>query len=134
MQGEQTSLGMAWGAVLGIAGLVWGSSTIQHQIQLQVATVNLNSNPLLMTNVLLNYQLIILQKSRRELTGSISSEGDIDADVDGIELEVIPESPKSSRPDPDWNRDSFAEVEVKKKKKPDPKRFYPHSYLFVSLQ
>ena len=51
------------------------------------------------------------------MTGSISSEGDIDADVDGIELEVIPESPKSSRPDPDWDRDSFAEVEVKKKKK-----------------
>ena len=83
------------GAVLGIAGLVWGSSTIQHQIQLQVATVNLNSNPLLMTNVLLNYQLIILQKSRRESTESISSEGDIDADTAGIELEVIPESPKS---------------------------------------
>ena len=43
-----------------------------------------------MTNALLNYQLIILQKSRRESTESISSEGDIDADTAGIELEVIP--------------------------------------------
>lgn len=32
-------IGHGVGAVLGIAGLVWGSSTIQHQIQLQVATV-----------------------------------------------------------------------------------------------
>lgn len=50
--------------------------------------------------------------SRRELTGSVSSEGDIDADVDGIELEAIPESPKSSKPDPDWDRESLAEIEV----------------------
>ena len=49
---------------------------------------------------------------RREL-GSVSSEGDIDVDVDGIELEVIPESPKSSRPDPDWDRESMNEIEVK---------------------
>lgn len=50
--------------------------------------------------------------SRRETTGSVSSEGDVENDVEGIELEVIPESPKSSRPDPDWDRESLAEVEV----------------------
>jgi hypothetical protein len=41
--GRANVIGHGVGAVLGIAGLVWGSSTIQHQIQLQVATVNLNS-------------------------------------------------------------------------------------------
>lgn len=46
------------------------------------------------------------------MTGSVSSEGDLDADVEGVELEVIPESPKSSRPDPDWDRESLAEIEV----------------------
>ena len=49
---------------------------------------------------------------RREASGSVSSEGDAENDVEGIELEVIPESPKSSRPDPDWDRESLAEVEV----------------------
>lgn len=37
--GRPNVIGHGVGAVLGIAGLVWGSSTIQHQIQLQVATV-----------------------------------------------------------------------------------------------
>ena len=47
------------------------------------------------------------------MTGSVSSENDIDLDVDGIELEAIPESPKSSRPDPsDWDRDSLADLEA----------------------
>ena len=32
-------IGHGVGAALGIAGLVWGSSNIQHQIQLQVAMV-----------------------------------------------------------------------------------------------
>ena len=32
-------IGHGVGAALGIAGLVWGSSNIQHQIQLQVAAV-----------------------------------------------------------------------------------------------
>lgn len=50
--------------------------------------------------------------TRREMTGSVSSECDLDADVDGIELEAIPESPKSSRPDPDWDRESLNEIEV----------------------
>jgi hypothetical protein len=36
--GRANVIGHGVGAVLGIAGLVWGSSTIQHQIQLQVAT------------------------------------------------------------------------------------------------
>ena len=38
--GRSNVIGHGVGAVLGIAGLVWGSSTIQHQIQLQVAAVN----------------------------------------------------------------------------------------------
>ncbi|XP_057379206.1 protein unc-79 homolog [Daphnia carinata] len=95
-KGRPNVIGHGVGAVLGIAGLVWGSSTIQHQIQFQVASNKAN----------------ISLSSRRELTGSISSECDIDQDVDGVELEVIPESPKSSRPDPDWDRDSLAEVEI----------------------
>ncbi len=108
-------IGHGVGAVLGIAGLVWGSSTIQQQIQLQVASVIYYN-----TNIVISKNNIFVNKqqtkssapSRREHTGSVSSEGDLDADVDGIELEVIPESPKSSRPDQDWDRDSLAELEV----------------------
>ena len=52
---------------------------------------------------------------QRDLSGSVSSDGDLDQDLEGIELEVIPESPKNARPEPiDWetNRTSSSELEV----------------------
>ena len=52
--------------------------------------------------------------SRRE-TSSVSSEGDVDVDLDGIELEAIPESPIRMRPDSDWGSNqggSIADLEV----------------------
>lgn len=52
---------------------------------------------------------------RREQTGSVSSEGDVDVDLDGIELEAIPESPIRIRPDSDWGSNqggSIADLEV----------------------
>ena len=52
--------------------------------------------------------------ARRDPIGSISSEGEVDVDLDGIELEAIPESPIRMRPDADCdsNRGSLAELEV----------------------
>ena len=40
--------------------------------------------------------------NRREQTSSEASDGDVDVDVDGIELEAIPESPIRMRADRDW--------------------------------
>jgi uncharacterized membrane protein len=56
--GRANVIGHGVGAVLGIAGLVWGSSTIQHQIQLQVATVNLICNTLMTNYLLISFSAI----------------------------------------------------------------------------
>ena len=72
--------------------------------------IELNFNHLVQGTI---HSISEFQFDQAEAIESISSEGDIDGEGEGIELEVIPESPKSSKPDlHEWDRESVAELEV----------------------